>query len=277
MHRYYAFFFLLILFYPAVIFACTIDSDCPSEGGYAGKCIDGSCTVSLGIEITKPTNQQSGQPAINFKNQVEIPGYSFDTNDHSTGNLARYVKAIYNWGINIVGIVAAVAMVVGGAIWITSGGNASKVGEARAWIGSALTGLVLALMSYGLFNTINPDLVNFKTSAIKQVEKESICGVGNHLEMSVEHDDDGQGNLITIDVCKCVEGEGTDSCVQGQKQNCLEGNYPCGTSVYETSDSRFKSVDGAVYACCAQCCGSGCWGKFVSNQAGGGTYHYYCN
>src|SRR3989338_8098402 len=68
---------------------------------------------------------------------------------------------------------------IGGVLWIVAGGNATRVGEAKAWIGAALTGLVLALTSYLILNTVNPALVNFKTTNIPGVEKKFTNGLGS--------------------------------------------------------------------------------------------------
>lgn len=86
-----------------------------------------------------------------------------------TGTLApigEYISVIYQYATGAVGIVAAVVLMWGGLVWITAAGNASRVGEAKAWIGASLTGLVLVLGAYMILSQINPDLVNFSTRKI---------------------------------------------------------------------------------------------------------------
>ncbi|OGF35268.1 hypothetical protein A2303_02385 [Candidatus Falkowbacteria bacterium RIFOXYB2_FULL_47_14] len=102
--------------------------------------------------------------AITFTPEVPIPG-SGETVEiqDNLRPIGGYVANIYRYAIGGVGILAAVVMMFGGVIWITAGGNASRVGEAKAWIGAALSGLVLALLSYMVLNAINPALVEFKT------------------------------------------------------------------------------------------------------------------
>ncbi|MDO8668583.1 MAG: hypothetical protein Q7K35_05900 [bacterium] len=112
--------------------------------------------------------------AIEFKPQVGIPnsgfenGYKFSEND-STAPIAKYIRAIYNYAIGIIGILAAVILMYGGVLWIVAGGNSSQISEAKSWIGAALTGLVLALTSYLILNTINPALVNLQISKVPGV------------------------------------------------------------------------------------------------------------
>ncbi len=89
-----------------------------------------------------------------------------------TKAIADYIQIIYKYAIGVVGIIAAVVLMWGGVVWLTAGGNASRVGEAKAWIGAALTGLVLALGSYMILYQVNPDLVAFRTQKIETVTKQ---------------------------------------------------------------------------------------------------------
>jgi hypothetical protein len=81
--------------------------------------------------------------------------------------IAEYISAIYNYAVGIVGIIAVVVMMLGGVLWMTAGGSAGRVTEARAWITAAITGLVLILASYTILYTVNPDLVNLKFITIR--------------------------------------------------------------------------------------------------------------
>jgi len=123
---------------------------------------------------------QTGQAAATFKPQVDIPGMDkeFGTADLKTGgyaipgstaSIAKYIRVIYKYAIGIVGILAAVVLMIGGVLWIVAGGNATAIGEAKSWIGASLTGLVIALCSYLILATVNPALVDFKTTTIKTV------------------------------------------------------------------------------------------------------------
>lgn len=105
--------------------------------------------------------------------QIQIPGLpkkflaptncQKDEKDNPTNCeitwINQYVAGIYNYAIGIVGILAAVVLMFGGLLWLTAGGNATRVGEAKAWIGASLTGLVIALTSYMILYQINPGLV----------------------------------------------------------------------------------------------------------------------
>ncbi len=97
------------------------------------------------------------------------PTYNSKTKKWENRWIADYIEAVYKYLIGIVGILATVVMMIGGVIWITAGGNASRIGEAKAWIGGALMGLVLALSSYTILYQINDETVKMKPISYTQI------------------------------------------------------------------------------------------------------------
>jgi len=87
-----------------------------------------------------------------------------------------YIKNIYQIGIGIAGALAVLMIVIGGIKYIGSAANPSLKGDAKSQIWAAIGGLILALMSYIILNTINPKLVDFdlglKKVDIKVMEKD---------------------------------------------------------------------------------------------------------
>ena len=125
-------------------------------------------TASLAFLIWTPKIAQA--ESMEMKLQVPIPGLPSTINfGDSTEPIAKYIQAIYNYAIGVVGILAAVVMMIGGLMWITAGGNTSNIGEAKAMITASLTGLVLVLVSYLLLLQVNPALVNLQSSIISPV------------------------------------------------------------------------------------------------------------
>ena len=98
--------------------------------------------------------------------------------------IGQYVAGIYKYAIGVVGIVAAIMLMVGGVRWLTAGGNAASVTDAQSYITGSLTGLVLALLSYTILYTINPALVSFKPIRVKMVEKVAIMSDTGGLSCS---------------------------------------------------------------------------------------------
>lgn len=112
---------------------------------------------------------------IYFKPQVTIGEFDKDNTKGylvkgDTGMIGAYIKSIYEYAIGIAGIMAAAVLMYGGFSYIMSGGSADKISEAKSWIGAALSGLVLVMLSYTILSIINPKLLDFKISPIEPVD-----------------------------------------------------------------------------------------------------------
>jgi hypothetical protein len=94
-----------------------------------------------------------------------IPGL---TNISTTGP-AGWVNAFYRFALIFSGILAFGAIVYGGIKYAVSAGNASSQSEGRAWIWSALIGLLLLAGAYLILRTINPNLVNLRNPTLSTV------------------------------------------------------------------------------------------------------------
>lgn len=73
--------------------------------------------------------------------------------------IGNIIGAIYKFGLGLVGIAALIMLVVSGIAYLTAGDNEKWTGQAKTWIGNAIFGLVLALISFLILKTINPTLV----------------------------------------------------------------------------------------------------------------------
>lgn len=102
--------------------------------------------VSLGIEFDAP-NCFVGSDG---KHQCEINW------------LGKYLTVIYNYALRFGGIIAAVMLMAGGLLWLVSGGNPGKIGQAKNIISGSLIGLALLFSSYLILAQINPELTVFK-------------------------------------------------------------------------------------------------------------------
>ncbi len=76
--------------------------------------------------------------------------------------LACYVASVYTFFVRAAIILAVLMVVMGGLRWILAVGEVPKVKEAKEMIVGAITGLVLALISFVLFAQINSNLVNLE-------------------------------------------------------------------------------------------------------------------
>ena len=76
--------------------------------------------------------------------------------------IARYITAIYDYGISIAGILAAIMLMAGGVIWLTSGGDSGKVEQSKKIIIGSITGIFILFSAYIILNTVNPKLVKMQ-------------------------------------------------------------------------------------------------------------------
>ena len=168
----------------------------PTSVGYIQK----KTGEKLDIEI--PTRKP-----IDFTPSVSIPGTCFKAGmpisescppEPVTGNkgvtaatFARYIAGLYYFIISSIGVLAVVGIMIGGFQYLMAAGSPEKISSAKTSITSAIIGLIIALTSYLLFNTINPNLVKFEKGieALKDVE-------GKRVEL-----------LLASDVGACLEND----------------------------------------------------------------------
>lgn len=192
--------------------------------------------ICLFFLLAAPVASQAAD--IQFKPQVQGLNYTFNAADKSTGNIANLVKAVYNYAIGIIGILAAVVLMVGGVLWIIAGGNATQIGEAKAWIGAALTGLVLALTSYLILSTVNPALVDLKTTNITSV-KEMTTGTATTTGAGT-----ATGSCTTIEIPQvCTDGVTRENCINSYATFNEGGKCPISGCCY------FKPASGGNWIC----------------------------
>ncbi|MFA5183961.1 MAG: pilin [Patescibacteria group bacterium] len=205
----------------------------------------GGALVSTAILAT-PQEAKAADPApLDYYPQVQLPVSGSGLNQASTAVgsykdgvmssdlLARYIKAIYDYGLMIGGILAAIVLMGGGVLWLTSGGNDSKVTQAKELISGSITGLVILFSSWVILNTINPDLLQLqilKTKVINVVTLEGIecqwrcVPVGQKCEGGGGHDAiqaTSQWRSNKQDYClDNIGAMPTNACPTGQLYDC---------------------------------------------------------
>ncbi len=163
---------------------CSMSKVCPA----GERCVDGWCT---GL-----TSNTKGPKFTPPNLQIEIPGLNLISEDVKCelGNsgeyscqvpwLGQYIKAIYNYGLGVVGILAAIVLMAGGVMWLISRGDASKVTQAKEMIIGSITGLIILTGSYVLLIQINPDLVKFKSITIGYIKQAEFIKNGSDSELN---------------------------------------------------------------------------------------------
>ena len=100
-------------------------------------------------------------------------------------DLIDYITKAYQFLISASGILAACMIVFHGSAWILAAGGSEAITNAKAGITSALTGLGIALFSFFLLNTINPELVTFEF-AMPELNFSSFCDECGGVEGSCD-------------------------------------------------------------------------------------------
>ncbi len=74
--------------------------------------------------------------------------------------LVTIANIFFQIGIVLVVLIGLILIVFGGYVYMTAGGNASQISAAKGYIGSALAGIVLALVGWLLLSTLSPQFTN---------------------------------------------------------------------------------------------------------------------
>lgn len=180
---------------------------------------------------------------------VPIPGLS-KTAGTSIGD---YLQSMYFFLMGIIGLVALAYMIMGGIQYITAGGNTAKVGAAKETIKSAISGLLLGILSWVILVTINPDLQFIKQPgvAFKELAYETaLSGCARNYDAATQ-------------TCWCqgtTDPQGTKSAVTGiaskkdcddecKKENlCGDGDTACikAGSVIDANSPGYDSDKGCT-------------------------------
>ncbi|MFA6410969.1 MAG: pilin, partial [Candidatus Buchananbacteria bacterium] len=109
--------------------------------------------------VLSPVNPDDYKPKINIlfgSTKLEFQSVSCEGGKCSIPWISQYISSLYTYAVGAAAILAMVMIMIGGFIWLLSAGSPDKVGKAKEFITSALTGLLLALFSFLILNTVNP-------------------------------------------------------------------------------------------------------------------------
>lgn len=118
-----------------------------------------------------------------------VPLESSVTGGQNVSNFGDYLKRVYEIGITITITLAVLYLVIGGFGYITSSASLTKKEDSKNMINNALFGLVLALLSYVILNTISPQFTQFSLN---------ISEVGKEFNKTPEKTASGDGSLFSL-------------------------------------------------------------------------------
>ncbi|HEY4514667.1 MAG TPA: pilin [Candidatus Paceibacterota bacterium] len=98
-----------------------------------------------------------------------------------SGGGLEYLTGIYNIALTVSVLLAVIMIVIAGVQYSTSWASPSNKSAAKDKIWSAIGGLVLALLSVLILNTINPDILGGTVSIVSAPSGPSGGGVGGKI------------------------------------------------------------------------------------------------
>ncbi len=84
-------------------------------------------------------------------------------------SLAEYIAYIYRYSMIVAGALCVLLFIVAGIEWTMSGGDGSRIDEAKGRISNAITGLILMATSYVVLYTVDPNLTTLKPPEVYMV------------------------------------------------------------------------------------------------------------
>lgn len=129
-------------------------------------------SAPVDLNLIAPTSNSDGTPnngtlrgsALEGKLELTWPPSPLGT--HIEEDITVLIKYLYEWAISIGGLLVFIILIGAGIQYLTSAGNAGKMGDAINKIREAVIGLGLLLASVLILNTINPQLTQLKMPSL---------------------------------------------------------------------------------------------------------------
>ncbi len=202
--------------------------------------------IRLQVEIPGVTS------ACTYKEKRSVNGSLQDVSRpcyYIESNLPLFIKKLYSFSIGIIAIIAVIMIMLGGLKWIYAAGNPSTISAAKSQIFSAVAGLTLALCSYVILNTINPELTNLKFTTPNPInviaEKGQDCML---LPQYTKVKTDGQIEVIDPSRASkfdCGKEFTIINSVNEEAPNVCLGNY-CGQNFGQCITKTYQGDKGCV-------------------------------
>lgn len=108
------------------------------------------------LQVSGTRELECGPDGLGYKLCVPILG------KEKVENIGGYIVLIYQFALAISGILAFIMITYGGIRWTVSGGNVSKIGEAKEIITNAIFGLILLAIATSILYIIDPSILSIR-------------------------------------------------------------------------------------------------------------------
>jgi len=152
----------------------------PAGGGGSVVRTINNISVWSALTVENFTDKELLDMATKPALKIEIPGVQFSEpmigEEHGLKYfyfpfLSEYLAAVYQYAIAIASAISVVVIILNGFRLAFSGGSSDKISAAKTGIIQAIVGLLIAVGSYVLLYTINPELVNFRYLKVYLIQK----------------------------------------------------------------------------------------------------------
>ncbi len=117
-------------------------------------------TLAFSAAAQESCRTPSGKPCVLVEQAAvtQAQGLEFLGINYST-NIGDVLAGVYRFALGLVGIAALIMFVLGGVTYMTAADSQDRVKQGQTFMRNAVFGLALALLSYLILFTINPDIV----------------------------------------------------------------------------------------------------------------------
>lgn len=236
--------------------------DWSSEITFTCCCSPDAVEKKVGASKVEPPKFQISLPTIKLST-IECHNTIDGGFSCSVPWIAEYITGIYDYGLSIGGILAAIILMAGGVLWLVSGGDASKVSKAKSLIFSSITGLIILFSSYVILYEINPELIKTRNINV------GLPGGTKELETALKTSDDwlwdpgikdqvGDASLELMSLLQCMRPMLASGV--GRISSISDSNFIGKLNLCNTADCKKTQTNPKCIHACQSChYGGGTW------------------
>lgn len=191
----------------------------------------------------------------------------------SVVTVGEYIQLVYSYAAGIIGIIAVVLIMAGGLMWIAAAGNEQTISTAKEIIVSALTAVIIIVLSFAILRIINPTLVTQKFVVPKIPIKGCVVPDGEVISIPTHANLTGSGSLCPGAVASLIQiansmAVGCPTCKIGigstfRSSDSQEPLYACYQAAVEAG---YFAADGKTKTTAGCPADSGCGGCNLAAQ-----------
>lgn len=202
---------IMILLPVAFVWATSHDQGTSFYNGFSGGAETGSGTSNIygdsgrvGGSAVSESPPQTTVKSNEYKLLQPLPGLS----QKGGVTLSNYLSWLFPFALTVAAFLAVMMIVIGGVVYMSGGSEGAKT-KGREMINQAILGLLLAISSYLILYTLNPDLVNMELGIpniiIKKTVKSGTSGDNAktyYFEYSTKGVPEESGSFQSLEECQ---------------------------------------------------------------------------